>query len=207
MYSLLSVVIPIAAFAFVGVEIVSAAAVEGRHPRDLQIPANYITPFTTAVYLLLMLMFAFDAYWRGPDFPPFYENSTIYTRNTPVADSNSSTVYPVIVVAVQNAHITGLPGFLVGSLVLAAFSAANTALYVASRSLYGITRDLEWHSANWAIRLLAYLGTTNDNMVPHWALLLSAVAFGSWIPALHFARGHPRIEDVSCEKMSALASP
>lgn len=198
--------IPIAAYAFVGVEIVSAVAVEARHPRDLHNAANYIAPFTTVIYLLLVLMFGFDVYWKNAKLPSFYEirptqnQNTRYRRDsayTPSSTSNSSIDYPVVVIAALHAGIERLPSFLVGASLFAAVSAANTALYVASRSLYGVTKDLEWNSDNLLERLMSHFGITNDNNVPHWAIVTSAVAFGSWIPALHFAKGHPNVEAVS----------
>ncbi|CAD6564934.1 MAG: hypothetical protein ASARMPREDX12_004509 [Alectoria sarmentosa] len=207
-------VIPIAAYAFVGVEMVSAVAVEARHPRDLHNAANYIAPFIAVIYILLVLMFGFDVPWTDPRLPPFYEirptqnQTTRYRRDsayTPSSTSNSSIDYPVVVIAALIARIERLPSFLVGASLFAAVSAANTALYVASRSLYGVTKDFEWNSDNVFERLMSHFGITNDNNVPHWAIVASAVAFGSWIPALHFAKGHPNVEELQ-EILSTLGT-
>ena len=71
-------------------------------------------------------------------------------------------------------------------LIYMALSAANTSLYVASRTLYGLT----YAPSAQAKPLIKYLGTLwHRNRVPMFALLVSALAF-VWIPLLHLVCGY-----------------
>lgn len=199
-----SAVIPIAAYAFVGVEIISAAAIEVRTPKNnLPTPANYIAPVTGLIYMLLLLMFCFNVHWQDPGLPPFYGIAAIDRQNTlqrkdpEYVPISSSTVHPIMVLAVQHAGIETLDDFLMAALIVTAYNTAIVALYVASRTLHGITRDMDFNSEFLVKRWIAYLGVTNCQHVPSVAVLASAATFGSWLPALHFAQARHSISDVS----------
>ena len=200
-----SAVIPIAAYAFVGIEIVSAAPIEVKQPqKNLPTPSNYIAPVAGLIYLLLLLMMSFDVYWQDPSLPPFYGITLIDRQNTlqrgdpGYSVESRSNFSPVLVLVVQHAEIEGLAGFLTATLIFLAYNTAIVALYVASRTLHGITRDINFNSSFLIKRWIAYLSiTTNSHRVPSVALFVSAVVFGSWLPLLHFVRAHPSISDVS----------
>lgn len=199
----LSAVIPIAAYAFVGIEIISAAAIEVKKPQNnLPTPANYIAPVVGLIYILLLLMFCLNIHWEDPGLPPFYGISSAHRQNAlqrkdPNAVPASIPATPsVMVLAVQHAGMKKLAGFLMGALIFAAYNTAMTALYVASRTLHGLTRGMDYNSEFRVKRWIAYLGVTNGQRVPSVALVASAIAFGSWLPALHFARARPTIGDV-----------
>ena len=200
----LSAVIPIAAYAFVGIEIISAAAIEVIEPRNnLPTPANYIAPLVGLIYIFLLLMFCLNIHWKDSGLPPFYGLSSAQRQNAlQRKDSNfvpasSPTTHSVMVLAVQQAGMKDLAGFLMGALIFAAYNTAMTALYVASRTLHGLTRGMDVNSEFQVKRWIAHLGVTNGQRVPSVALVASAIAFGSWLPALHFARARPTIGDVS----------
>jgi len=77
-----------------------------------------------------------------------------------------------------------LPGFLNVCLIMTVFSAANTTLYVSSRTLFGLARDLNYQGALWS-RWSSLLGTTNPSTrVPAFAVILSAVSF-LFLPFVH----------------------
>ncbi len=106
----------------------------------------------------------------------------------PVSDSDSSAPSSsVLVIAVLHANIPTLPGFINGCLILAVLSAANTALYVSSRTLFGLTREIDPDDKYWW--WIAKLSTTTPNRkVPAAALFLSAACF-CWVPFLHLSKG------------------
>jgi amino acid transporter len=78
--------------------------------------------------------------------------------------SNSAAASP-FVVAIQIAGIKGLPGFLNACILIFVFSAANSDLYIATRTIYGIALQGK------APRILA---RTDRRGVPYVALALSA---------------------------------
>lgn len=59
-----------------------------------------------------------------------------------------------------------------------------TNLYVASRSLFGLTSRLDDGPGQpWLLQALAWLGKTNKHKVPMRAMIVSALAF-VWVPFL-----------------------
>src|SRR6266536_4385778 len=124
------VAIPITAYAFCGVEIVAVAALEAANPqRSLRWPpTRYIARVLLVGYFVIVFMLYLNVSWQDPLLV------SLPKRNT----SPSS----IVMIAAMNAKIPMLPGFLNGCLIMAVVSAANTTLYVASRTLYGLTRGL-----------------------------------------------------------------
>lgn len=125
-------------------------------------------------------------------------------KDADYAPSSGITIKSVLVIAVNQAGMPELGEFLMAALIFAAYNTALVALYVASRTIHGITRDMGFKSDYRIKDWIAYLGVTNRHRVPSVAIVVSAALFGSWLPALHFARRHPTIIDVgftlSCDR-------
>ena len=83
---------------------------------------------------------------------------------TATSKSSSAAASP-FVVAIKLAGIKVLPGFINGCILLFVFSASNSDLYIASRTIYGLA------STGKAPRILA---RTNSRGVPVYSLFLSA---------------------------------
>ena len=169
--------IPITAYAFCGVEIVAVAALEAadaRHSLRWH-PTQHIAKILLVVYLITVFAFYLNVSWEDP-----------LLVSLPERDSSPSSI---VMIAAMNAQIPMLPGFLNGCLIMALASAANTSLYVASRTLYGLARGLR-KTGSWPNRLLCTLGTTNDRGVPAWSLIISSLIFGSWLPITHSLSGY-----------------
>ena len=187
-----------------GIEIISAAAIEVKNPqKNLPTPANIIAPITGLLYILLLLLFCFGVHWRDPGLPPFYgiasgtQQSTLHRKDPEYNPGSNGQIRSIMVLAVERAGIKDLDGFLMGALILTAYNTALVDLYVASRTLHGITRGMDFNSRYCIKRWIAYCGvTTHRHRVPSVALIVSAAAFGSWLPALHFARAHLSVSDV-----------
>jgi len=81
---------------------------------------------------------------------------------------NDDPSIPILLLAPSEASIRVLPGFLAGCAMFCILSCANTALYVASRTLFGLTREIPSNHEVWSMR----------------ALLISAVSF-FWLPFLY----------------------
>lgn len=90
------------------------------------------------------------------------------------------TYSPFIIIA-QDSEIDNLDNVFNAFIIFAALTCANTNLYVASRTLFGITRNIR--SREYVPKLLSWFGATDRNRVPLRAMAISAVAF-CWIPFL-----------------------
>lgn len=80
--------------------------------------------------------------------------------------SGTSAAASPFVVAIVIAGIDFLPGFLNGCILLFVFSAANSDLYIASRTIHGLAIKGQAPS---------FLGKTNQQGVPYYALGLAAL--------------------------------
>lgn len=81
-------------------------------------------------------------------------------------DASTSAAASPFVVAVKLAGINTLPGFLNGCILLFVFSAANTDLYIASRTIHGLALKRQAPT---------FFAITNKRGVPYYALGLSAL--------------------------------
>lgn len=181
-------------------EIVSAAGAEAKAPQDLRFPAKYIAPVISGLYLLLALMFAFDVSWQDPELPRYFgikpqsrgneTSEKSKNQSTPKVFTSNS----VLIIAVLNSGIPKLPGFLVAALTFINLSAASVALYVASRTIHSLARTIDTTSRS--LQQIAKLRNTNARGVPGPALIVSALLLGAWLPALHYAKQTPSLQEV-----------
>jgi amino acid transporter len=94
----------------------------------------------------------------------------------------------IFVIIAEKSSIPGLGHVYNGIIVFAALTCANTNLYVASRSLFGLTARLEGGSHQpLYLRILAQFGKTNKNRVPIRAVIASALAF-CWVPFIQYIK-------------------
>jgi yeast amino acid transporter len=184
----------IAAFAYVGVEIPAASALEARVPvgrdprhnrvvgRTVQFTAIWGSVFAGALYVLAGILVSLNIKWDDPRLPRMPWVVVPATSPRP-ANSTSAPDSAFIIVAVGSA-IPGLAGSLNIFLLFTALSCANTQLYVASRTLFALTRGLSGRpNQPFYIRWLASLGRTNRRKVPMRALLASCIF--AWVPYLY----------------------
>jgi len=174
---------PIVAYAYIGVEIVAVTALEAKKPHEsLKHPARLIAYITAVLYFLSALGFYLNCKWTDPLLPSL--PGRIDHGSLAIAPSTNTTgPGAVAVIALHNANIPTLPGFINGCLIMAVLSASNTALYVASRTLFGLTKAVDPNDKYWGwISILST--TTKTRRIPAPALFVSAIAF-CWVPFLH----------------------
>ncbi|KAH7239434.1 amino acid permease-domain-containing protein [Fusarium tricinctum] len=108
--------------------------------------------------------------------------ASLKNKNCTEPDPNKRgfTYSPFIIIA-QDSKIDNLDNVFNAFIVFTALTCANTNLYVASRTLFGITRNIR--SREYVPRLLSWFGVTDRNRVPLRAMAISAVAF-CWVPFL-----------------------
>ncbi|KAG7005608.1 hypothetical protein G7Y79_00018g044150 [Physcia stellaris] len=115
-------VIPIAAYAFVGIEIVSAAAIEVQRPQmNLPAAANWIAPVTRESQNALQR--------KDPDYTP----------------TSGPTIKSVLVIAVEKAGMPNFTGFLMAALI---FTTYNTALVALLKKHIHDLKDVEYRTYN-----------------------------------------------------------
>ncbi|KAH6885938.1 putative proline-specific permease [Thelonectria olida] len=191
--------ISIATFAYIGVEIVAASALEARWSNSKQntranagpdlvrqtvkFTAVYFPFLTTAAYTLSSLFASFDIDREDEGIARF---SWVKHNSTDVTSS--------FVAVARNAKIPGLADAFNVFLVFTALTCANTNLFVASRSLFGLTARLKGGNRQPRyIRILAFFGQTNRHRVPIRAVLASAVSF-CWVPFVELSGSDKFIE-------------
>lgn len=85
------------------------------------------------------------------------------------------------VLSAAYSKIPGLADLFTAILLFTAVASANTNLYVASRTLFGMTRGLDGTKLKW----LAFFGRTNNYQVPVRAMFVSC--FFLWVPFLYLS--------------------
>ncbi|KAK3175307.1 hypothetical protein OEA41_002554 [Lepraria neglecta] len=140
-------VVPIIAYGFLGVEMISITAFEARDLRSLRIPSQTIAYFVVSIYFLLAIGEFLNVEWVNSALPPIYGGINEDSVKTVGMPSRSKAVF---VIAAVQAGYKNIPGLLNGFMILSALSASNSALYIASRSMYGMTRTINpwrWFSS------------------------------------------------------------
>jgi amino acid transporter len=184
----------IAAFAFVGVEIIAAFALEARVTEErnptnsrtigktVKFSAVYISFLAGIMYVLPGVLVTLNIPWNDPKLP------RMSWVTGPSDDSSGSTASAFVLVAAAS-KVPGLASTVNFFLMFTALTCANTNLYVASRSLFSLTRSLDGGPRQpWYVRLLAYFGKTNARRVPLRAMIASCIF--AWIPFLYLASEH-----------------
>ncbi|KZF22965.1 putative dicarboxylic amino acid permease [Xylona heveae TC161] len=142
-----------ATFAFLGTELIGVTVGETQNPRR-NIPRAIKLTFWRIVvfYIVTVLLLGMLVPYDSPEL--------IFASKK----SNSAAASP-FVVAIKLSGVKVLPGIMNACILLFVISAANSDLYIASRTLYGLASEAK------APRIFAY---TNNAGVPVYSLGLSA---------------------------------
>jgi amino acid transporter len=189
--NLFSYAIPIAAYSFLGIEIVAIAAFEARDASSIKWPSRSLPLVVLVLYVMCTIGEALNVSWHDTHLPYIYGgvgNSTIGQM-----PSNPTSVSMIINAAYDAGH-RNMAGFLNGCLIFSVISASNTSLYVASRTLYGMIREMP--DTNWLYSKIRWISRVQKlTGVPVIALLVSAISF-CWLPFLQLEEGYA-LQDVS----------
>lgn len=146
--SFLSVLV-VATFAYTGSELVGITFAECARPRQAIPKAIRLTFYRILVFYICSVLLL------GMCVP---SNDKLL-----MGASGSTASASPFVIAIKNAHIKGLDHVINGCILLFVLSAANSDLYIASRTIYGLA------IAGYAPKFFA---NTNRMGVPHWGILL-----------------------------------
>ena len=199
--------ISLAVFPYIGIESITVTAFEAKSPqKSLRFAAKNLAYFVTVLYIISIVGFTLNVEWFNRSLAQYFnQNLVAVDVNEPRSLGHTPSNYygldssPSVrseslpVIAVQQAGIRFLPGFVTASLVYSALSAANSALYIASRTMYGLAQSLDPDSRSSVVRVLSRIGTvTPDTHVPGWALILSCVFL--WLPFIPLGTSYTRGE-------------
>jgi amino acid transporter len=196
--------ISLAVFPYIGIESITVTAFEAKSPqKSLRFAAKNLAYLVTALYLISVVAFTLNVEWFNQSLARYFDQNRVDAKTNPSLGHTPSIYYdldssPVRseslpVIAIQQAGMKFLPGFCTACLVYSALSAANSALYIASRTMYGLAQSLDPESRSAPVRVLSRIGTvTPDTRVPGWALVLSC--FFVWLPFLPLGVGYTRGE-------------
>lgn len=184
-----SMALPLVAWSFGGIESTTMAAFEARSVRDIAWASSSIHWITFFLYLLLSIAIMLTVPWEDPDLPSIYSRATGDTKSTneTCGPSSIAVVVALCNTTKSNTHSnSSLAGFVNGCLLYSVLSAANTALYVASRTLYGLTSSSKIRERGYLGGFIQALGTTHPRTgVPIYAVVFSWLVF-CWVPLLGF---------------------
>lgn len=142
-----------AVFAFLGIELVGVTVGEAQNPRRV-IPRAIKLTFWRILVFYITLVFLVGL------LVPYNATDLAFANKATTSASASP-----FVVAISRAGVPVLPGFMNGCIIVFVFSAANSDLYIAARTIYGLAREGN------APKILA---KTNKAGVPVYALALSS---------------------------------
>jgi amino acid transporter len=143
-----------AVFAYLGTELVGVTVGEAQNPRKTIPRAIKLT------FYRILFFYVLSVFLLGLIVP--YDSPDLIFANKP---GNAGASASPFVVAIKRAGISGLPGFINACILIFVFSASNSDLYIATRTIYGIALQGK------APRILA---RTDRRGVPYVALALSS---------------------------------
>ncbi|KAB8346145.1 hypothetical protein FH972_023191 [Carpinus fangiana] len=144
-----------AVFAFLGTELVGVTVGEAQNPRRA-IPKAIKLTFWRIVIFYICSVFLLGM------IVPYNTPALAFANN----QKNTSAAASPFVVAVTLAGIPYLDGILNGAILIFVFSAANSDLYIATRTIYGLASEG---------KAPAFLKRTDRNGVPFYALGVSSL--------------------------------
>ncbi|KAL8704701.1 MAG: hypothetical protein Q9201_002163 [Fulgogasparrea decipioides] len=153
-----------AMFQFMGGEMVLVTAGEAKRPmRDLPIAARYMYLLPVSFYLVAILLVGLNVNYLDPR---IYHSHVTWFLESRLEGIQTAARSPFVVV-VENAGIKTLPGFLDACFLFSALTAANSALYVSSRTLFTLAQRSSISSIRRTI------GRTNNGHTPLAAITIS----------------------------------
>ncbi|EKG21689.1 Amino acid/polyamine transporter I [Macrophomina phaseolina MS6] len=196
--------INLAIYPFLGVESVTMTAFEAKNTAELKMPARNISFIVLSVYMVSIVSMLLNVSWTDPLLMIYYgqwtfgDSPTHCPANSPRAENGmrDDVTHLVPVIALDRHDIPYLGGVINACLLYSAFSAANSALFVASRTLYGLGSSIQRDEKSPILRWLSTLANVDSNGVPQRAIFGSMI-FG-WIPFLSLVdeKGTDKMQDI-----------
>jgi amino acid transporter len=164
-------------FSCMGGEMVAMTAGEAKRPyKDIPIVMSFVYVVPLSLYPLMMLSAGANVNYADPDLPKLWSAGIGNLPRSP------------FVIAVEHSSLHGLPVALNLFFVISGYTAANTALYVASRTVFVLAQQYLPR------RYADVLGRTNNGHTPLAAIgLCSILGLLSLVGLSQYAYSQPRI--------------
>jgi amino acid transporter len=151
-------------------------------------------------YVLNIGGFIANVEWFNQSLPQFFGQPLVSLQSpdlghTPLFPETILRSSAAPVIATLQVGMKTLPAVLTGLLIYSGLSAANASLYVASRTLYGLTRNLSDNDPRFLFRMAAKLNVISPRTrVPLWSLVVSVLVFSSWLPFIRIHSGYSQAD-------------
>jgi yeast amino acid transporter len=167
-------------------------AFEAMNASALRFPSRTIPYFIFILYLMCTIGEILNIQWTDNHLQSLYGG--VANSTTSQFPHNPRSVNMIINISYK-AGYRGFTSFLNSCFIFSVLSASNTALYVSSRTIYGIVREMpDTNSLNRKIRWISRVPPNTG--VPAAAIAVSAISF-VWLPFLQLKRGYA-LQTVSC---------
>lgn len=189
-----------ATFAYLGTELVGVTVGEAQNPRKAIPQAIKLTFYRIVFFYVLSVLLL-------GTLVPYNSSELVFATSSD--DSNSAAASP-FVVAIKMAGIPVLPHILNACILMFVFSASNSDLYIATRTIYGLSREgkapafLSWTDSRGVpvyslgicslIACIAYMNVSSDSKTVFGYFVDLVTIFGllTWVSLLvthiHFVR-------------------
>lgn len=201
-----SMALPLVAWTFGGVESTTMAAFEAKTVDDIALASRSIHWILIGLHFFYILGMMFTVPWNSSDVTSFHPwlditkasadpGSGLFNTFNPADECNKSTVAVVKAICnigrndggPPNADVRGLANFVNVVILYSVLSCGNSALYIASRTLYGLASSERVKRKGLTNPLILYLGSTSPGTgVPFYSVVFSWLIF-CWVPFLGFA--------------------
>jgi amino acid transporter len=177
---------PFVVYSYLSVEVVIICAYEARTTKSLTWPSRIIAYVITLLMVFSSIAGLLNISWMDvhlPDIGIGMRNDTAAASGTPPTTNN------IAVLTIWNAGLKPLAGFVNACIVFSLISVSNTSMYVASRTLYGMTNKIKTKK-NIATKVLrSFSIVVPKTGVPAAALIVSALTF-IWMPFLEYQKDY-----------------
>ena len=200
--------LPLVAWSFGGIESTTMAAFEAKTIGDIALASRSIHWILIVLHFFYILGMMFTVPWDVTDLASFHpwvsitnatkdSNSLLFNTFNTTDECNKSTIGVVKAICnihrphdgPPNADVSGLANFVNVVLLYSVLSCGNAALYIASRTLYGLASSERVKRKGITNPVIRYLGSTRPGTgVPFYAVVFSWLIF-CWAPFLGFANG------------------
>ena len=162
-------------------------AIEVRNVNTSRWPSRYVAYIVFVCYMLCVISYSLNISWQNAALPTAGANATQTSgpgHPSWVGTTLGSSYSPLVLISMAS-NQPGLAGFFQGACVFSVISAANTSLYLASRTFYGLCLDLP-DSPGFVKGLKHICTSVRRSTSAPLAALLFCVGIFFWLPFLHF---------------------